>query len=56
MMVVNAASREIVREILEQDIYVKEGIWDWEHVQILPFETILRQPADGEIDRVPSTN
>ncbi|OKL58491.1 hypothetical protein UA08_06364 [Talaromyces atroroseus] len=48
MMVVNAPSREMVREILEQDVFVKEGIWDWEHVQILPFETLLRRPTNVE--------
>lgn len=54
MMVVNAPSREIVREILEQDIFVTEGIWDWEHVQILPFETMLRRPAHSGSEQVPS--
>jgi uncharacterized protein len=48
MMVVNAPSRETVREILEQDIFVREGIWDWEHVQILPFQTLLRRPTDDK--------
>lgn len=45
-MVVNAPSRKAVEEMLKRDIFVKEGIWDWDNVQILPFQTILRQPAD----------
>ncbi|OBT93181.1 hypothetical protein VE01_09242 [Pseudogymnoascus verrucosus] len=45
IMVVNAPSREIVKETLQKDIFVKEGIWDWDHVRIFPFRTILRQAA-----------
>jgi hypothetical protein len=45
MMVVNAANLETVRETLERDIFVREGIWDWDNVQILPFQTLLRRPA-----------
>lgn len=45
MMVINAPSPEIVREVLEQDIFVREGIWDWDNVEILPFQTLLRRPA-----------
>jgi hypothetical protein len=44
-MVVNAPSRKAVKDMLEKDIFVTEGIWDWDNVQILPFQTILRQPA-----------
>ncbi|KFY90004.1 hypothetical protein V500_05340 [Pseudogymnoascus sp. VKM F-4518 (FW-2643)] len=49
IMVVNAPSREIVKETLEKDIFVKEGIWDWDHVQIFPFRTILRQPPSKTV-------
>jgi hypothetical protein len=45
MMVVNAPNLETVRETLERDIFVREGIWDWDNVQILPFQTLLRRPA-----------
>ena len=44
VIVVNAESREEVRKTLEQDIFVKEGIWDWEKVKILPFKTTMRSP------------
>ena len=44
-MVVNAPSRKAVKDMLEKDVFVTEGIWDWDNVQILPFQTILRQPA-----------
>ena len=49
-MVVNAESRERVKETLRNDIFVKEGIWDWDRVQILPFKTIVRQPAEKSVD------
>lgn len=45
-MVVNAESREKVQETLEQDVFVKEGIWDWAGVKIFPFRTIIRQPPE----------
>ncbi|PVH71989.1 hypothetical protein DL98DRAFT_596432 [Cadophora sp. DSE1049] len=44
VMVVNAESREKVQETLEQDVFVKEGIWDWAGVKIFPFRTTVRQP------------
>lgn len=46
VMVVNAESREKVQETLKQDIFVKEGIWDWDGVKILPFRTTARNPAE----------
>jgi hypothetical protein len=49
-MVVNAESREEVQETLEQDIFVKEGIWDWAGVKILPFKTTVRQPAEENVN------
>lgn len=44
-MVVNAESREKVQETLEKDVFVKEGIWDWAGVKILPFKTTVRKPV-----------
>ncbi|KAH9205633.1 hypothetical protein DL95DRAFT_397467 [Leptodontidium sp. 2 PMI_412] len=46
VMVVNAESREKVQETLKNDIFVKEGIWDWAGVKILPFKTTVRQPTE----------
>ncbi|KAK0123959.1 hypothetical protein ONS95_008947 [Cadophora gregata] len=48
VMVVNAESPEKVRETLKQDVFVKEGIWDWAGVKIFPFRTTVRQPPDRE--------
>ena len=45
VMVVNAETREKVQETLEKDIFVTEGIWDWAGVKILPFRTVIRNPA-----------
>ncbi|CZT50812.1 uncharacterized protein RSE6_11868 [Rhynchosporium secalis] len=45
VMVVNAESKEKVKEKLENDVFVTEGIWDWAGVKILPFRTTVRHPA-----------
>ncbi|KAL3421677.1 ycii-related domain protein [Phlyctema vagabunda] len=46
VIVMNAPSVEAVRKTLEKDIFVTQGIWDWEAVKILPFETTLRKPVE----------
>ncbi|KAF1835087.1 hypothetical protein BDW02DRAFT_588412 [Decorospora gaudefroyi] len=40
---VGAKTREEVVERLKQDVYVKEGVWDLDHVQIIPFKSALRK-------------
>ncbi|EKD14743.1 YCII-related domain protein [Drepanopeziza brunnea f. sp. 'multigermtubi' MB_m1] len=47
VMVVNASSRDEVRSILEGDVFVTQGIWDWEKVKILPFRTTFRHQPGG---------
>ncbi|KAL4870566.1 hypothetical protein BDV12DRAFT_195290 [Aspergillus spectabilis] len=46
VMVVNDTGAEAIREKLKSDIYTKEGIWDWENAEILPFQTLQRTPAE----------
>lgn len=36
LMLAFAESKDDVLEALQEDIYYKEGIWDWKNVQILP--------------------
>lgn len=45
VMVVNAADQGEIKATLEKDLFVKEGIWDWDTVQILPFKTTFRRPT-----------
>ncbi|KAK0514652.1 hypothetical protein JMJ35_003269 [Cladonia borealis] len=39
-----AESREEVVKALQEDVYYKSGIWDWDRVQIHPFKSAVRQP------------
>ncbi|KAH6627162.1 hypothetical protein B0J18DRAFT_465107 [Chaetomium sp. MPI-SDFR-AT-0129] len=41
-IVIQAASREEIKEILRQDIYAKSGVWDVENAQIWPFLCAFR--------------
>jgi len=40
-MLATAHSKEEVLEVLRQDIYTREGVWDLERVQVIP----VRQPS-----------
>ncbi|KAJ4357924.1 uncharacterized protein N0V89_002501 [Didymosphaeria variabile] len=42
-MLIGAKTKEEVMERLKQDVYVKEGVWDWSKVQIIPFKSALRK-------------
>ncbi|EUC27192.1 ycii domain protein [Pyrenophora tritici-repentis] len=42
-MLVGARTREEVVERLKNDIYVSEGVWDWDKAQIFPFKSTLRK-------------
>ncbi|KAJ7718691.1 hypothetical protein DFH07DRAFT_761457 [Mycena maculata] len=37
MFIFEAENIEAVKKIIENDIYYKEGVWDPEHIVILPF-------------------
>jgi hypothetical protein len=28
---------------LKRDVYVTDGVWDWDKVQIIPFKSALRK-------------
>ncbi|KAH8698161.1 hypothetical protein GQ44DRAFT_633132 [Phaeosphaeriaceae sp. PMI808] len=43
MLLASAESADKVLEELKKDIYTREGIWDWEKVQIYPFRSTLRK-------------
>ncbi|CAI7615862.1 hypothetical protein N7533_002566 [Penicillium manginii] len=43
MMLAQAENEEEVRKILENDIYVRSGVWDMEKAQIIPFKSAVRQ-------------
>jgi uncharacterized protein YciI len=42
-MLIGAKTREEVVERLQKDVYVKDGVWDWEKVQIIPFRSAIRK-------------
>ncbi|KAL8857335.1 MAG: hypothetical protein Q9178_006101 [Gyalolechia marmorata] len=42
-MLVQADSREEVLQVIQQDIYSKNGVWDLEKVQIYPFKCAFRK-------------
>jgi hypothetical protein len=43
-MLIGASTREEVVERLKKDVYVKDGVWDFEKVQIIPFRSAIRKP------------
>ncbi|KAK3904095.1 hypothetical protein C8A05DRAFT_32148 [Staphylotrichum tortipilum] len=42
-LVISASSREEVKQVLLNDVYVKKGVWDVENAQIWPFLCAFRQ-------------
>lgn len=42
-MLIGAKTREEVIERLKKDVYVQEGVWDVEKVEIIPFKSALRK-------------
>ncbi|KAK4113480.1 hypothetical protein N656DRAFT_797349 [Canariomyces notabilis] len=47
-IVVQAASREEVKEILRRDIYAQSGVWDVENTQMWPLLCAFRYPVKGQ--------
>ena len=41
VMLALAESREDVVKALQEDIYYKSGVWDWDKVQIHPVSQVL---------------
>ncbi|KAL1849082.1 hypothetical protein Plec18167_006860 [Paecilomyces lecythidis] len=44
MIIAVANSAAEVKEIISNDIYAKEGVWDVENAQIIPFKSAVRLP------------
>ncbi|QIW98197.1 hypothetical protein AMS68_003715 [Peltaster fructicola] len=42
VLLVVAATREDVLEIVKKDIYNENNVWDWEKAQIIPFKSAAR--------------
>lgn len=42
-MLVGAKTKEEVIERVKKDIYVDEGVWDTDKIQIIPFKSALRK-------------
>jgi hypothetical protein len=42
-MLVGAKTREEVVERVKKDIYVAQGVWDVEKIQIIPFKSAIRK-------------
>jgi hypothetical protein len=42
-MLIGARTREEVVERLKNDVYVSEGVWDFDKAQIFPFKSTLRK-------------
>lgn len=44
VMVVRDVSRENIFKRLSTDLFITEGIWNWEKATVMPFNTVMRQP------------
>ncbi|KAK2598270.1 hypothetical protein N8I77_011694 [Diaporthe amygdali] len=44
VVVYAAESIEQVREIIQNDVYSKSGVWDLDRVQIIPYVPAVREP------------
>lgn len=42
-MLIGAKTKEEVIERVKKDVYVNEGVWDVESIQIIPFRSALRK-------------
>ncbi|MCJ1448423.1 MAG: hypothetical protein MMC23_008938 [Stictis urceolatum] len=43
VMIALADSEAEVREILQKDIYVESGVWNWDAVTITPIKIVVRK-------------
>ncbi|CAZ79343.1 unnamed protein product [Tuber melanosporum] len=44
IIVATGVSKEAVLEVLKQDVYSKNDVWDWEKAEIYPFKTAIASP------------
>ncbi|KAK3996687.1 hypothetical protein QBC44DRAFT_317369 [Cladorrhinum sp. PSN332] len=52
-VVILAESREAIKEVLRNDIYAKEGVWDVENAQMWPLLCAFRYPVPGQEEKFP---
>ncbi|KAK0672466.1 hypothetical protein QBC41DRAFT_217315 [Cercophora samala] len=55
-IVISAASREEIKEVLRNDVYAREGVWDVENAQMWPFLCAFRFPVPGQDEKFPDPN
>lgn len=44
VMVLRDVTRDNIYKLLESDLFIQEGIWDWENVKIFPFQSQVQTP------------
>ncbi|KAF5655430.1 YCII-related domain-containing protein [Fusarium heterosporum] len=44
VMVLRDVVRDDIYKLLESDLFIQEGIWDWENVKIFPFQSPSQTP------------
>jgi hypothetical protein len=42
-MLIGAKTKEEVIERVKKDVYVNEGVWDVDSIQIIPFRSAIRK-------------
>ncbi|KAK4162658.1 hypothetical protein QBC43DRAFT_321281 [Cladorrhinum sp. PSN259] len=52
-VVILAESREEIKELLKNDVYAKEGVWDVENAQMWPLLCAFRYPVPGQEEKFP---
>ncbi|KAK0708792.1 hypothetical protein B0T21DRAFT_352825 [Apiosordaria backusii] len=55
-VVISASSREEIKEVLRNDVYAKEGVWDVENAQMWPFLCAFRFPVPGQEEKFTDPN
>jgi hypothetical protein len=43
-MVLRNVTRDNIYKLLESDLFIQEGIWDWDNVKIFPFRSQVQMP------------
>lgn len=44
VIVLRDVTRDNIYKLLESDLFIKEGIWDWDNVKIFPFQSQVQKP------------
>ena len=43
-MVLRNVKRDNIYKLLESDLFIQEGIWDWDNVKIFPYQSQGKMP------------